>query len=64
MGLSGLEFRFLRENREHARWLRRKLEPMRWSKFKSLEAESREFEERLASGIIRPIEPEEPKDSC
>ncbi|KAH8586956.1 hypothetical protein B0O99DRAFT_602060 [Bisporella sp. PMI_857] len=55
MGLSDMDFNFLKESPEHALWLERNIEPRFWSKLKVLEAEWQEFQEKLALGIIRRI---------
>jgi hypothetical protein len=61
MGLSHKDFEFLREHPEHAIWLERNIEPRLWSKLKSLEAESQEFQDKVARGIIRLIR-KQPKE--
>jgi hypothetical protein len=48
MGLSDKDFEFLRESPEHAIWLERNIEPRFWLKLKSLEAESLEFQDKVA----------------
>ena len=53
MGLSDKDFKFLREYPEHAIWLERNIESRFWSKLKSLEVESQEFQDKVARGIIR-----------
>ena len=53
MGLSHRDFEFLRENPEHAIWLEHNIEPRFWLKLKSLEAESLEFQDKVARGIIK-----------